>query len=505
MKKRITPLLPYIVAMAISIAFLLLAEVRNQGPGYPLDDAWIHQTYARNLALNGKFAFVPGQVSAGSTSPLWTLLLAPGYWLKLSPYLWSWILGILSLLAIVTAAAALARTLYPETPIMPQLAALVVATEWHLIWSAASGMETGLFSAGVLGLLALSVHWGEKTPAKMATFVGGVLIGLLALVRPEGILLSGVLGVAILISLWHKNEHNFAATLADWRLLTGRGLLMATGIALTISPYIFSNLKVSGTLFPNTFYAKQQEYNILYSMAFIQRLLRTSVPLLPGVLAMLLPALPWSLPQSRRDPQRWLPLLWVLGTWVLYAWRLPVKYQHGRYLMPIIPPLLVYGTYGLLRLWRQAKGSRGMWILTRAWAISSLLLVLAFLWIGSKTLSTDIAIINGEMVAVAQWLDAHTPDDTIVAAHDIGALGYFSQRPLLDLAGLVSPEVIPFIRDEEQLLAWIEQQNSAYLITFPSWYPQMVQDPRLEVVYQNTDSITQQLGEDNMVVYRCNW
>ncbi len=40
------------------------------GAGFPLDDAWIHQVYARNLALHGQWAFVLGQPSAGSTSPL---------------------------------------------------------------------------------------------------------------------------------------------------------------------------------------------------------------------------------------------------------------------------------------------------------------------------------------------------------------------------------------------------------------------------------------------------
>ncbi len=44
--------------------------------GYPLDDAWIHQTYARNWAETGQLAYVVGLPSAGSTAPLWTLLLS---------------------------------------------------------------------------------------------------------------------------------------------------------------------------------------------------------------------------------------------------------------------------------------------------------------------------------------------------------------------------------------------------------------------------------------------
>ena len=37
------------------------------GGGFALDDAWIHQTYGRNLGLTGLWAFVPGVPSAAST------------------------------------------------------------------------------------------------------------------------------------------------------------------------------------------------------------------------------------------------------------------------------------------------------------------------------------------------------------------------------------------------------------------------------------------------------
>ena len=63
---------------AVSVSAYLLASMFQRGPGFPLDDAWIHQTYARNLATLGEWSFVPGQPSAGSTAPLWSLLLSIG-------------------------------------------------------------------------------------------------------------------------------------------------------------------------------------------------------------------------------------------------------------------------------------------------------------------------------------------------------------------------------------------------------------------------------------------
>ncbi len=43
---------------------------------FPLDDPWIHLHFARNLAEGHGFAYNPGVPVAGSTAPLWTLLLA---------------------------------------------------------------------------------------------------------------------------------------------------------------------------------------------------------------------------------------------------------------------------------------------------------------------------------------------------------------------------------------------------------------------------------------------
>jgi hypothetical protein len=491
-----------LVALLAVGAFLLALPLHGTAPGFPLDDAWIHQTYARNLAQRGEFAFVPGRPSAGSTAPLWTLLLVPGYWLGLMPYVGTWALGALTLIGTAVAAAALARALFPEDRLAPTLAALVVAGEWHMVWCAVSGMETGLFAAGVLALLALAVRWGAHPPTLTRAFLGGLGVGALALVRPEGVLLLGVLGLSALLAR------------ARWRFLLPRWIALGAGAALVLAPYALLNLRLSGTLFPNTFYAKQQEYAALYALPLATRLLRLWPTLLVGPLAVLLPAVPWALPpltfsgagpRPHRRLHAWLPLAWSLGTWVLYAWRLPVTYQHGRYLMPILPPLLVYGVYGVRRLWRRGTGGGPRWIVSRAWAGAALVLAVSTLWIGATTFATDVAIINGEMVEVARWLNANTPPDALIASHDIGAVGYFARRPLLDLAGLITPEVIPFLRDEARLLAWMEAQGADYLVTFPSWYPHIVADPRLDLRYQTDTALTREMGQDNFAVYACQW
>src|SRR5258708_9275330 len=68
-----------VIAAVLSVLiYVVVAQRVAGGPGFPLDDAWIHQTYGRNLAQTWQWQFVPGIESAGSTSPLYSLLLALG-------------------------------------------------------------------------------------------------------------------------------------------------------------------------------------------------------------------------------------------------------------------------------------------------------------------------------------------------------------------------------------------------------------------------------------------
>jgi len=487
------------VVAAAALALYLLCAWAGGHVGFPLDDAWIHQTYARNLALRGEWAFVPGQPSAGSTAPLWTLLLAAGYVLGIPYRLWAYLLGGLCLAGTALLAGALAARLgeHHPWPAWGKWAALAVAVEWHLVWAAASGMETLLFA-----MLALALWTRLLSEPLRRPVLTGLLGGALVLTRPEGILAVALAAAGIA-----------AAEALDgrWRRGLGAGLTLALGCVLLLAPYLALNLHLSGALWPNTFYAKQAEYAVLLSQPLLRRLAQVGLQPWVGGQVLLLPGLLWAMAQAARRSGAvrlywWLPLLWAAATAGSYALRLPVTYQHGRYLIPLIPLLLTYALDGALALCRRwGTRRRAAALLVRAVLLAAGVLFLAFLDLGARAYADDVAIIEGEMVAVARWLAANTPPDALVAVHDIGAIGYFAPRPLLDLAGLVSPEVVPFIRDEERLLAWLEEREADYLVTFPSWYPLMTRDPRVELVYQTETAVTRQQGGENMAVYALRW
>jgi hypothetical protein len=184
-----------------------------------------------------------------------------------------------------------------------------------------------------------------------------------------------------------------------------------------------------------------------------------------------------------------------------------VTYQHGRYLIPSIPILLLYGVAGTMALIRSASPRLRLWprLIGRTIVGAVVAVALVFLARGALAYLVDVQIINSEMVAAAIWLREHTPPDALVAAHDIGALGYHAKRPLIDFAGLVTPDVIPFMRDEAQLKAFMQAQRADYFVTFPGWYPQLTADACFTPVFQSDAAWSPGAGGEHMVVYRTCW
>jgi hypothetical protein len=144
-------------------------------------------------------------------------------------------------------------------------------------------------------------------------------------------------------------------------------------------------------------------------------------------------------------------------------------------------------------------------VVSRATLVAILLVSMSFLGLGARAYATDVAFIQGEMIATAHWLEEHTPPGSLIAVHDIGAVGYFTPRPLLDLAGLVTPEVIPFIADETRLIEFMQDRGAEYVVFFPDWsdaYQRMAHDPRLEPVHTTGFAWTLSQGRANMTIYR---
>lgn len=498
-----------LVAVVIGMALFLGMAARNK-LGFPLDDAWIHQTYARNLARYGRLEFTPGVSSAGSTAPLWTILLALGYLLHLPYLLWSNVLGSLSLLWLGWSAMRLWQTLWPMQASRAWLAGVVLVFTWPLLWAAASGMETIFFAAVGLQLAAWYTEIAATNTFAYRDAVRlGFFAGLLILIRPDGLLLLVLIAGGI-----------FLLPAPGAKRLARVGVLGGTAV-LPLLPYFLFNYWTSGTIWPNTLYAKQVEYAAALAQPLVGRFLQLLYLSLGGPAAgwrgvssahlLLLPGLlvaAWQALRADWAQRRLLfllPLLWAGGHVFLYAWRLPVTFQHGRYLIPIMPVWVIYGLAGwvLVLLYSSSESDRTLWLGQQVARLSFTILMLFFLLQGALAFATDVAIVEGEMVTVAGWLANNTPPDTLIASHDIGAIGYFAERPLLDLAGLISPEVIPLLESESALTQYILNSEAQYLVTAPGWtYSQIANHPSAALRFTTDFALTKAQGLNNMAVYQ---
>jgi len=496
------------LALLAVLLYVFMASTTGR-TGLPLDDSWIHQTYARNLANNGRWEFVPGTVSAGSTAPLWSLMLALGYMIGAPYLLWTYLLGWLLLVWTAWAAMVLYRCLWPDYERTAWLPGLVIVLSWPLVWAAASGMETLLFTA--LAMVLISFYARQAKEGRWRAAPLGLLAGLLIVVRPDG------LGLLLLVTL------GLLLAGGSWQERIGRGGIFLLAAALPLLPYFALNLLAGDHLWPGTLYAKQAEYALLWTQALplrFSQLLYFSLGGpdsgwrgMTGARLLLLPGLLISLWFSMRSDfvkrrlYFLLPLLWAAGHIFLYSWRLPVTYQHGRYLMPVVPIVILYGLAGWTWLFRRldkraGEGSRLAFILKSVARMTFAVLLLFFLFLGMQVYAQDVAFINGEMVTVAEWLQENTDADDLIAAHDIGAIGYFSNRPLLDLAGLISPEVIPFLPDQDDVAEFAKDSDADYLVTAPGWpYPALSSDPLARIVFSSRFPWTIDQGLNNMTVY----
>ena len=531
-------LLTYLGLACAAVLLFVVGSATGGQTGFPLDDGWIHQTFARALGWRGEWAYNPGQWVAGSTSPLWTLLLTPPYLLwhgttenpvdgsgLLLFQGWAYLLGAMALGVAAAETDAMARRavlwLWPSVPAQTLTragwtAGLLCVLEWRLVWAAASGMETMLFIALMLWLLGYitrlrdRVRRGEAVRLRAWAALGAG-IGLLALVRPEGIVLAAFGGGEVVLAYGLRNVRRWLRA----------GGVMLLGLLLPIVPDALFNMAVSGSPLPTTFYAKSSAYaasSIGGMLAFLISpdpaagalavLLRGPVVLVaPGVLVAA-----WAGLKEVKGRQLSLLSLWPAALLLLYAVRLPQTYQHGRYLMPLIGFVVAWGVAGGVLVLRWLRRVR----LRRLAAVIPLLVAFGWLFGGANGLQSyyyDVKFFNVNQVQVGRWLRDNTPPGTQVATHDIGAIGYIAGygtpgdprgHIIVDTAGLISPTYVPIVRDEMRIRHQLEQDGVAYLAMLPGWYATL--GTQLEAagrtVYTPPPADTGLSPDLNMRVYR---
>jgi len=430
-----------LVCLAVQLtAWAVIASADWPPTGFPLDDAWIHELAARNLVQHGVLGVNPHVYGSGATSPIWALTLSIGALLHITP---PWFSNGLNLALLLLTGQLVLRLLVndgqPESRALPLAVAFGCAPNY--VWFALSGME-----ATFVAFLSVAAVTAWFSPRPRIRLLAGLAAAALSLARPEGALI-----VPLLIFLRRP------ASRAEWL-----SCLLVPASAVSINALL--NLWLTGQLLPSTFAGRRWLW--LTPMEGIGPIGRATLLVFDWLtrlgeftlgtrsawliwIAVGVAALGLRTAGGRGAQAL---MAWTVVWFGVYAAVLPTFGHGGRY-QPLVPSLfLMFCCAGALRVAESlrilVRGDRRF--VTGALAALAILLVAAgpakALLVWREGHSAAVRHINDTEVAMGKQLRA-LPSDARIASFDIGGIGYFSGRPIVEIGGLTDPRVVPFLRD----------------------------------------------------------
>lgn len=460
------------IVLLVLAESLLFAYSMHQATGgrwiLPIDDAYIHQQYAVQAARGRPFQYDDqASRSSGATSLLYPFVLAIAWRAGLQGDLLSafaFALGAACLLGSALVMTRIASQIWSSLgldrasirPMWVGLLPALLLTNGALVWGFLSGMEGGLFT---LFLLATLDAFLARKPRWTALYAG-----LLALTRPEGLILVGLLAlVAGAGKLWGKH------TEARWSWCYLLPLVLGM-----LQPVL--NLALTGSLTANGMRAKSWLYNVpRWPLPILRSVANTALEiwaaLLTGLETQDLRGLPGSalrapsqvmlymppllaaagivyltakvVRDGRRGRFEWplLVLLWIVGGLMATALMGTASWHYHRYQLPFFALGLLAGAVAVAVLTCRPGARRhaehAFFFALAVLLSCSIWSMPGFVWRYREAVRTTL----NQQVRLGEWIKANLPPGVVVGVHDAGAIAYFGERPIYDLVGLAAPPV----------------------------------------------------------------
>ena len=506
---------------ALPVLLVLLALGARLLPGpRTIDDSYITFRYARNLLQGEGFVYNPGERVLGTTTPLYTLGMAGLAALSGgadAPFPWL----ALALNALADAGACL-LLLYIGRRLGLRLAGAFAAAAWALapfsVTFAIGGLETSLY---VLLLTATAAAFLEQR--RTAT---GLLAALALLTRPDALILVGPLMLQRLWRALRKGERLQAGELIAFFAPTLAWLLFATLYFGSPIPHSVT-AKTAAYQLPGTaaLIRLLQHYATLFHQHYFLGTAGIAVGLvLFSALEVIGGVYVW-----KHAPRLRAWVLYPLLYLAVFAVANPLIFRW--YLTPPLPALFLLTFAGAERLLERlprrekagaAAGRQILTILLLALPLGSLLNA----WTlhpdhGPDRPAPEMAFIQLELLyqqAAERMLpemsagDAHVAD--VLAAGDVGVLGYVTRAAILDTVGLNSPQTLRYypLPDEAYVINYAVSTD-LILDEEPDWVVilevygrnTLLQDARFAERYRLYDSLpTDMYGSRDMLIFRAN-
>jgi hypothetical protein len=459
------------------------------------DDPFITYRYAENLRSGLGFVYNPGEQILSTTTPLFAMLLAllGIFWPGTLPQLAN-IIGTLSV-----ALGGLLLWDLGKTWKVPPVAwsSLLLYPTFPLLLNTL-GSETPLFLALVLGTFALYArkHYNWAV----------LLVALAVLTRSDSVLVATILAGHY---LWQNRAQLWERTF--WRQQPWLWIGVAAGLLLAWHAFAWLYF---GAPLPVTLAAKQAQGRMAISQHFAPGMLTVAdwyagrwqygVELLLAIIGV-----GFAVAKNRQ----WLLVLGWTGLYFL-AYSLLGVTRYFWYYAPLVPGWVIAVGLGMAFLnWLPLPVWLSIPFSGKRIRQTAMILLVAALFIAQSVDLYKMSQRNDPRYAIyraaGEWINQNTLVNANVGALEVGIIGFYAQRPMVDFAGLIQPEVAAQMKsettyDDTAIWATITYQPQ-YLVLILGAHPRLESEIVAEFCQPIKQFIGSQYGYNDMIIFVCQY
>lgn len=404
---------------------------------YTVDDTYIYLQYAKNMIAGNGICFNTDQPTYGITSPLWLFIITIGGWFGSDLYQTAKWMDIVFACSSLIVFYLLSLQIIKDKAIVITSVIAFSVNAWFMRWTG-SGMEASL--AVLLILLAVLYF------IRMKYFLSIFFTALLTLVRPEGALFTLIIFVDILFLK--------SVEIKKWMLIKLAGIFLGVVI-----PWVIYARSVFGTFIPNTMLGKVG-FNFSLSKSYATFLdVAQTLAVTDGIVIVIIAAFIMKELFGKSNGERYSIVHKFVSifknNFLLFGWSFTISLFYilsdtnvvSRYLLLMIPLLIIYGFYFLSEYLKAKYIERyvylGIFILTALVMMQNQIFYHRVVRPGIESFSAGM---ENCLIPIGKWLKQNTDLSSTILVGDVGAIGYYSDRKIYDVAGLVSPEFLPLLK-----------------------------------------------------------
>lgn len=406
-----------------------------------IDDAYIIFRYAQNALAGHGLVYNPGEPVFGITTPLFALALtalglptggisAPFPWLAL---------GLSAAADGVTCWLLIRLGVVFDRRSAGLLAALVWAAAPMSVTFAVGGMETSVF----ILLMAATLYFHSTRRPVAAAFAAGLSL----LTRPDALILIGFLLLERARQLWRRRR--------EATVVPALSLAEVAALAVPVVAWSAYATAAYGSPLPHSVVAKASAYWLPPEAGAVRLLQHVATPFLEhlafgtwwiavGLILYPVLFLLGAATALRQRPEAWPLFAYTPAYLIAFSAANPLIFRW--YLAPPLPALLLGIFLGADRLARDLRRPGAVW----AFGAAAFVLTLNGWTLrpdtGPARPAPQMAYLGLEDIYfdLGVRLRQRLEPQQVLAAGDIGALGFASGARMLDLVGLVSPQVVGY-------------------------------------------------------------